>query len=123
MSNKLKLIGFTIIVFLVTFIFAMIVPNDVQNIEKPLTIKGFEIVNTNIKEEVFELTMKDKDGNEYFIQYLADDLEDLVCHKGLYEFTDVERVYDCSTPEKIQESMIKELVEQTIEIIEQDGAE
>lgn len=122
-TNKLKLIGFVTIVFLVTFVFAMIIPNDVQNSEKPLMVKGYEIVDLNIGEDVFELTMKDKDGNEYLVQYLAEDLEDLVCHKGMYEFTNVVREYDCSTPEKMVNAMIEELVIQTDEIIEQDGAE
>jgi hypothetical protein len=55
------------------------------------------------------------DGVEYMVQYYRDDLEDLVCHKGVYEYADVQREYDCSTPEKIEKAMLEELREQSIE--------
>lgn len=122
MMDKLKATSFMVMV-LVTFVFAMFIPNATKDLKKPLMVKGYEIVDTNITDEVFEITMRDANGVKYLVQYLANDLEDLVCHKGLYEFANVEREYDCSTPERIMNAMIEELVIQTDETIKDDGAE
>lgn len=70
--------------------------------------------------DLFTIELQDKLGNIYQSDYISEDLEDLVCNKGIYEYMETSRHYDCSTPQKIKEAMIKELTIQTIQLIEEE---
>lgn len=122
--KKLKVIGGVIVALLLIVLTGCFAFKHKQpTIEETMRVQGYEIIETNITENLVTLSFKDNDGEEYLIEYLADDLEDLVCHKGVYEYAKVQRVYDCSTVEKTHTAMIEELAKQAIEIIEMEKDE
>lgn len=81
-------------------------------------VEGYKIVSAKDEGDLFRVVFESKEGHQYSAEYLRSHLEDLVCHKGVYEYTDVERVYDCSSPQLIKNAMTQELVTQTIKAID-----
>lgn len=84
-----------------------------------MKVDGYNVIKA-YNSDVFTIELQDKDGNIYQSDYVQQDLEDLVCQKGIHEYTYTLRNYDCSTPEKTLNAMIKELAIQSIQLIKEE---
>lgn len=88
-------------------------PTDVNGtVQKfPMEItKEWSVTRAFLNEEFITITLINKNGEEYTSELDSKTVEEVVCDKA--------SVYDCSSEDKIVESMIKKLAKDSIDLIE-----
>lgn len=77
----------------------------------PMVINdNWNVSAATLDEELLTITLKRKNGEEYVSELDSESIEEIVCDKS--------SLYDCSSEDKIVESMIKKLAIDSIEMIE-----
>lgn len=128
--SKFKMFGLTI---LVSFLLGCVIYNvskDTSLKDNVIEVNGtkqvmpieidsdYEVVDAKLDEYEITISLLDKNSGEIYESTLpSEDLEDFVCNIQYYSYKGANKRYDCSTEDKIVESMIKEVGLQTIEVI------
>lgn len=83
---------------------------------------GFELFDAKLDEYEITVYIRNSETGEIYESTLpSDEIESLVCETEYAEYYDVmEKGWDCSTEDKSVESMIREVADQTIDIIKED---
>lgn len=81
----------------------------------------YEVINASLNQYEITVLIKDTDTGELYESTLpSDEIESLVCGNEYSEVYDaMEKGWDCSTEDKAVESMIREVADQTIDLIKE----
>lgn len=125
------------LVILVSFLLGFVIYNISSNLKKdsysdvstinvngtlqkmPIKIdNNYEVIDAKLDQYEITISLLDKKSGEIYESTLpSEDLEDFVCNVQYYSYNGVNKRYDCSTEDKIVESMIREVGLQSVEII------
>lgn len=97
---------------------------DVNGTRQYFPIKidsDYEVIDAKLNQYEITVILKDVNTNEIYESTLpSDDIESLVCGNEYSEVYDMMgKGWDCSTEDKAVESMIREVADQTIELIKE----
>lgn len=132
LMNKFYAFGAMIIVaFMVGVISYFVTQGETKNVTDvngttqyfPMKLSdGFELFDAKLDEYEITVYIRNSETGEIYESTLpSDEIESLVCENEYAEYYDaMEKGWDCSTEDKAVKSMIKEVAEQTIDIIKED---
>ena len=82
--------------------------------------ENYEIIDAKLDEYEITVSLLDKNSGEIYESTLpSEELEDFVCNVQYYSYKGSNKRYDCSSEDKIIESMITEVGLQSVEIIKE----
>lgn len=127
------------LVILVSFLLGFVIYNISSNLKKdsysdvstinvngtlqkmPIKIdNNYEVIDAKLDQYEITISLLDKKSGEIYESTLpSEDLEDFVCNVQYYSYKGSNKRYDCSSEDKIVESMITEVGLQSVEIIKE----